>query len=222
MGANAGCAGNERVSPSPNNHQWWQGEGEDLEGGGTLVGRGEDLVPYISQLFCRYHTSQTTLPTATHQVIWPPLKQLWQSCDQGTHDTLRQWYNHASHWQILLWIRHGSQPTTSFLSIWKTQASAGLDGWTVSRLSVTVSSIPAQPPTALLWLYQSDIKLTVTRLHIPPEWLHQHHLHLADRVKSTASQIVSFHWYHIRLPNVLKWEFLSVSGWSLKFELMSS
>ena len=74
----------------------------------------------------------------------------------------------------------------------KSQASAELDGvgggWTVSPLSVTVSSIPAQPPTALLWLYQSDIKLTVTRLHIPPDWVD--HLHLLW-VKSVAGQLVS-------------------------------
>ena len=95
---------------------------------GDSAGRGEDPLPYISQLFHRDATP-TIQPAPDSQAVTVEILLTHSSGDaRGIQLLLRSFEPHR-----------------------KSEASAEEEGgWTVSCLSVTVSSIPAQPPTALL------------------------------------------------------------------------
>ena len=138
----------------------------------VTAGRGEDPVPYISQLFWLWIPHQLPPNRASsfysgHLTISETA--LTQACDLlavtcVTHMTVVTYVTDET-------CKTGSTGDTTgipatlpfqpsaliqrpFDPHGKSQASAELDGvgggWTVSPLSVTVSSIPAQPPTALL------------------------------------------------------------------------
>ena len=205
VGANVGCAGNERVSPSPNNHQWWHcGEG------------GGPVAIHLSALLPRCHTPATQpCPSSS----WFAICDMCDTCDScDTCDMWQMWQ--LRYFDTFFWWYQSS--SSSFDPDRRSQASAEVAGWFwLDSIPPICNSILHTRSPSHCFTVTLSIRHQINSHQTP-------HSTRVSRAPPPSKVSGSFHWSYQIPPNlsdvklVLEWEFISASVCVVKFKLMPS